>query len=876
MRIEKITLRDFRGVKESAVEFSPGVTIVAGPNEVGKSSIADAIRLLRTMKHSSRAGPIRSLQPVGKDVGPEVELEFTSRGHHVWVRKQWLRDAATELRISGAANEQLSGDQAHERLNSFLSEMIDVDLFDALEVVQGSSLERAELVGLRSLTQALDTSSAPVADHDELIEKIEAEYDQHFTKTGRPKGRYQQLSKDVEELQLQLHEAREKSREMDQFTAEVERANAQLAADEADLVEAKENLEEHQAQEDALTGLREAVKNAQTTVENSTTTALSAQKALDARAALQAEVQEREQALAAATEALTGHEEQISALKVHGEELSRNRDAARASRDEARRLAADAAKAVDRAVDHHELASLGARLRNAQSAQSRRLEAAQTIANCHVDAELLEQISARGADLQIARGAQEAAAARIHIQPLDGGVIEANGEDVTDERDILVTRPVVVEAPGVVRVEVNPGVLPEDLHETVREAEDALAELLRRGEVDTVEEARAVSATRAEAEAEQKLAAEALATALGESTLEELQEEQAVILARLGEPESGIGEHDAGEQIGEAHDLLQLRKLATEATGNAEQHETALDTAQSELDSHTTKLADLRATLIRAQADRDNHAAELKRAAHALGVAREEIPDDDLAKAVAAAQRDVADAKTAQQEADARLAAANPEAVEIELANAKEWVENAGTRQNDTRDRLRKFTALLEDRAKLGLYDEAKNLEGELQTAQHNYNSVHRRAEAVRLLHEVMLRHRDEAHARYVTPFAERIESLGRIVFGSDFKADITPDLHIANRTLDGQTVPFESLSAGAQEQLGLLGRLAAAALVDPVEGAPLILDDTLGFADDDRLGSLGAVLNDVGKNSQIIVLTCQPRRFSRVGGAKMVHLTAS
>src|SRR5690625_2314680 len=268
MRIEKITLRNFRGVKESTVELARGVTIIAVPNEVGKSSTAEAMRLLRTMKPSSRARSILALQPVGRDVGPEVELEFSSRDHHVWVRKQWLREAATELRISGASNEQHTGDTAHERLGTFLAESMDVELFEALEVIQGSSLNAAELVGLRSLTQALDATSAPVADHDELIERIESEYKEHLTAAGKPRGRYQQLEKQVEELRAAQEELRERSREMDRLTLATERTPAQRAPEEAGLLGGQGSRATGAARDDALSGRREAVAEAETAAEN--------------------------------------------------------------------------------------------------------------------------------------------------------------------------------------------------------------------------------------------------------------------------------------------------------------------------------------------------------------------------------------------------------------------------------------------------------------------------------------------------------------------------------------------------------------------------------------------------------------------------------
>jgi uncharacterized protein YhaN len=52
-----------------------------------------------------------------------------------------------------------------------------------------------------------------------------------------------------------------------------------------------------------------------------------------------------------------------------------------------------------------------------------------------------------------------------------------------------------------------------------------------------------------------------------------------------------------------------------------------------------------------------------------------------------------------------------------------------------------------------------------------------------------------------------------------------------------------------------------------------LILDDSLGFADPERLRALGVVLAAVGRSAQVILLTCQPDRFSHLGGAHIVTL---
>ena len=138
-----------------------------------------------------------------------------------------------------------------------------------------------------------------------------------------------------------------------------------------------------------------------------------------------------------------------------------------------------------------------------------------------------------------------------------------------------------------------------------------------------------------------------------------------------------------------------------------------------------------------------------------------------------------------------------------------------------------------------------------------------------------MIRHRDNTRQRYVEPYRIELERLGRTVFGPTFEVDVDTELTICARTLNGRTVPFESLSGGAKEQLGILARLAGAALVAKEDTVPVVIDDALGFSDPDRLVKMGAVFNAVGHRGQVIVLTCQPSRYEGIAGAEVIELTA-
>ncbi|TXB86854.1 hypothetical protein FRD82_25885, partial [Mycobacterium tuberculosis] len=165
--------------------------------------------------------------------------------------------------------------------------------------------------------------------------------------------------------------------------------------------------------------------------------------------------------------------------------------------------------------------------------------------------------------------------------------------------------------------------------------------------------------------------------------------------------------------------------------------------------------------------------------------------------------------------------------------------------------------------------------ETEREHAASHHARVGRRARAARLLRSVMARHRDTTRLRYVEPYRAELHRLGRPVFGPSFEVEVDTDLRIRSRTLDDRTVPYECLSGGAKEQLGILARLAGAALVAKEDAVPVLIDDALGFTDPERLAKMGEVFDTIGADGQVIVLTCSPTRYGGVKGAHRIDLDA-
>ena len=62
MKLVRLNLENWRGVESFEVQFADGVTLIEGPNEIGKSTIVEALQaLFKTMDSSSKA-EIKAIQ----------------------------------------------------------------------------------------------------------------------------------------------------------------------------------------------------------------------------------------------------------------------------------------------------------------------------------------------------------------------------------------------------------------------------------------------------------------------------------------------------------------------------------------------------------------------------------------------------------------------------------------------------------------------------------------------------------------------------------------------------------------------------------------------------------------------------------------------
>ncbi len=877
MRLHRLVLTNYRGITHREIQFPDhGVVVVSGANEIGKSSMIEALDLLMEAKDRSTKKEVKQVKPTHADVGAEITAEISTGPYRFIYRKRFHKRAETELTVLAPRREQLTGDEAHDRVRAIVNETVDVALWQAQRVLQAASTAPVDLSGCDALSRALDVAAGEAVQlsgaEPLLIDRIEAEYLRYFTRTGRPTGEWATATNRLTDADGEVARCAAAVAEVDDAV----RTHATLTADLARLAderaEAAKRLASARTAAEEVAALTQQLKQAEVVAAAAGATLDASVSALTERRRLRADVDERTATVAELeTAASAAHEEELTAQEVQ--------EAAEAAAEEARAAVqasqdrVDAARrAVERVSDRDEADRLASRLAkiDATTGEAERVE--RELAPIALTDALMRDIETAAATVERATGQAELASAHIEVVAVAGVELRVGGEPVALEAggswSSSATTPTEIDVPGVLTARVVPGAPAAETQAKLDAAQQVLTAALAAGHVDDVAAARVLDQRRRElAGTRDKLAATAHGligdddVAALRSRLAELRDGQAVD----AEQRDAAGPTDKGSARAE---LEAATAAHQQAVADCETHRKVAEAAAKRLGERATQASTVREKLTTCF-------AELTVGRERLAQQRATASDDEL---LVKAEADMEKARRATglvADLGGELARCAPDTVAAALDEALRRLDALSQHHDEVADALRLVTAQLRVYGTEGRKCQLDAAETEREHAEAEYLRVHRRARAAQLLRSVMVRHRDATRLRYVDPFRDQVERLGRIVFGDTFEVEIDSQLRICSRTLSGRTVPYESLSGGAKEQLGIVARLAGAALVAKEDSVPVVIDDALGFTDADRLAKMGAVFDAVGGDGQVIVLTCSPQRYEGVGAAHHIELSA-
>ncbi|MFO0595046.1 MAG: hypothetical protein U0228_07070 [Myxococcaceae bacterium] len=257
MHFVRLEVKDVRAVREVDLALTPGLNVLHGPNDLGKSTLAFALRSALVLPGTSSLA--ETLVPWGRDAAPWVRVTFRD-GDDWWrvSRTFTSSDLALEQSSDGANwRAAASGKKADERIKallslgvpatvrgtpaSFLLEALFPAQSDVESVLRTRLDEDGDDSGQARLSEVLASlgRDARVA---KLVARAEKEVARAFTATGKRKGgkgsALARAAADVERLTSQLEQERHRLAELTQLASRIPALESVLASSRAKLDQA--------------------------------------------------------------------------------------------------------------------------------------------------------------------------------------------------------------------------------------------------------------------------------------------------------------------------------------------------------------------------------------------------------------------------------------------------------------------------------------------------------------------------------------------------------------------------------------------------------------------------------------------------------------
>jgi energy-coupling factor transporter ATP-binding protein EcfA2 len=921
MRLLHCHLRHVRVHGDLTLRFAPGLTVIGGANETGKSTLVEALHRALFLKAAGSSAPAEALRSRNQAGLPVVQLGFEARGQR-WTLMKRFSGSSGSVSLTPDSGPGLSGPAAEETLASLLGvrEILSggqksqlPSRWAHLWVMQGQAGENLLAKGgahydLDALVGQLEQGGGAALQSPldlQVSGRIDALLAENFTardnriKARSPLQRAQEAQRDA-----QAH-----------WQATGERlANYEAASDELAQLEARlTELQQRQLPE--LRQRRQALAAAKATASRLRQAIALQSQALEPDRLLlrglradKGELQQLEGAIRSLQEKLgrlgAQREQAAATVGALATDLTRQQQQRQTLATQLRQIERRGqlvAALLDQAREERERERLQReRQQRLAREQQRRILEKRLAELPRVDGREVEDLRRQQAAVRDARTRLAALATGVEL--LGGAqAVRLDGQALTvgDERQL--SEAFDLQVGDDVRLRISPGggqALGAGRHQ-LAEAEQAFQAALERLGVADVATADQLArereslrlqlngpdlaapqptgmATEPAAETAAETAAEAAAEAAAQAyQLEALRQRLETRRGELAAMEEVRRELEA-----EGGPLPQQDDALAALVANLRQTYSATRTAQASAES---VLASLEGRLEQARAS-EAATAQQQAVLEAEGRSRQERhrallaeygSADSLAQNQEAVERRVAAAAGAIAELQRQLAELDPgdgeaktQRLEGEIERAELECHDLLARQGAARERCASISAgdpyAAEERARVARdnADAAAAAIGRLTGAQ-------------QLLRQLFHEARTDLSSRYTEPLALAIGQYLEPLL------EETPTCQLSFEQPSGYTglrlrrgadfFDFDELSGGMREQLSAALRLAMAdVLKGGHEGSlPLIFDDAFTNSDQGRVGGIQRMLTTaVQRGLQVIVLTCHPERYTGLEAA--------
>jgi DNA repair exonuclease SbcCD ATPase subunit len=264
MWLRRLEVKDLAGIASAVIDLKPGVNVLCGPNELGKSSLVRAIRAALLLPSAAAAAD--ELRDWHVDTPPYVSLTIEESPGRIWrIQKRFGggQDGSSVLEFSKNGNDfhlDARGREVDGKLHSllqwgvpapggkgrrgsglpdsFLVTVLLGDQDDVVGVLQRSLDDDADESGKSRLTAALQ-ALAEDPRYKQVLEQVQEKVDSAFTPAGKRKTArgsvWKQASDELRNAERLEAGLREQLAESESAQIQVERLRADLQHAQADV-----------------------------------------------------------------------------------------------------------------------------------------------------------------------------------------------------------------------------------------------------------------------------------------------------------------------------------------------------------------------------------------------------------------------------------------------------------------------------------------------------------------------------------------------------------------------------------------------------------------------------------------------------------------
>ena len=883
MKIRSLSVNQFK--KFTSPQVLDGITdelnIVVGPNELGKSTLLDALRAVLFERYGSKAQVIQNLQNDRSQAAPVVELVFDIDGGEYTLTKRFMKREFAQLQCPDGT--LLEADAAEAELRRLLgfkeagsrgSNSESLGMWGVLWVLQGESFGRPELTNSAqaSLSAGLESEVGEVLGGRrgrELPQVIERDLGELVTSTRkRPRGRYKEAQDRVAELEQQLDSQQQQQRELGETIEQLGAAEDRLRTLESgdqdqryreEIIDARAELKEVEQRQLQINA-------AQSELDNRSRQLVQAQDVLSEREGARAELAADQDKLTESSRVLADLRDRETEAQQRLDPLRQELQGAETRSREAELEEAHWRNAVTVVTRTAELDSLRRRQREIDDALERLAAARRAVAENNVDDQLMQRVrdAATAFDRATARLSGAATVVRFDFSADRMAGVEVDGSPLSDPQAVVeATEPTVIAIPERGQIVIDPALAEgAQLRAQQREAETALSEALS--------EAAAESVAAAQLRRDERRSLEARVEAAREE-VDRLGADREDVAEQLNALEGWQRTLAPEWQNSQSHDRDEAERMLRDAQDELNRCRDSYRLAQSALEQRRESV-DMLSGEVREQQGTVDLATELltrRQTAFATEVA--ETPDLELEANVRDADAAVSDQQREIDTLEAELPPTSAELLQARIDRLEEAIKAHNNRRSDLVAEISRLQGIIEAQEGAGIGETIEHTGRELDRARDRRDRFEREVAVLDLLSTTLHEAESEAKERYLAPVRSRVHPYLQMLFpNSEISLDENFNIVGVSRQRDYEE-RFDRLSIGTQEQIAVLVRLAfAEMLVDQGAPAAVILDDALVFSDDRRLKLMFDILAYAARRVQIIVFTCREQLFEGLGAHQL------